>query len=163
LSADQGQLLAANPKLMIELSAFAATEAGKNHEIGSAEYVEAGKRVFFENLNHLQEQARQQTAAPQAAEQTSIPDNQPKPEAAMETPPFFKPPAPKPMRPPHVPVSAPVSRTIQTSDRRPDCETGRTTLSVEEKEIARLSGVDLETYARGKLALQRRKAAGELQ
>jgi hypothetical protein len=63
LSPDQERLLAANPALMVELSSFAASEAAKQHQVGTSEYVEAGKRLFFEHLGHLQEQARQPAAA----------------------------------------------------------------------------------------------------
>jgi hypothetical protein len=82
----------------------------------------------------------------------------------METPPFFKPPPPPAPRPQHAPVSAPVSRSVPTGGgSRPDWETGRTVLSAEEKEFARLSGVDEITYAKNKLRMQRMKAAGEIQ
>jgi hypothetical protein len=59
-------------------------------------------------------------------------------------------------------VSAPVTREIPGSDYRIERKLSRITLSPQEKEIARLSGLTLEQYAEGKLDLMRRKEAGEI-
>ena len=64
-------------------------------------------------------------------------------------------------------VSAPPSRTVPRGySDRDGYEFGtinRITLSPQEREAARLSGVDEETYARGKLEMLKRKAAGDSQ
>jgi hypothetical protein len=170
LSADQEQILIANPTLMIELSSFAAGEAAKHHKASTAEYVEAGKKLFFENLTRLQEQVSQ-GAAPQAAEP-------PTPDTSEPTMPndFFKPPPvtngnwtaggqqQQPER--RVPVSAPVSREVPSAippSERYEENPSRVVLTAEEKLLAKHSGVSEIDWARGKLEVQRRRRAGLLQ
>ena len=58
-------------------------------------------------------------------------------------------------------VSAPVSREVPSSSRE-DRVSSRVTLSLAEKEHARLAGVTETAYAQGKLELERRKRAGEI-
>jgi hypothetical protein len=62
-------------------------------------------------------------------------------------------------------TSAPVSRSVpQSNGSRYYSDDPRSIdLSPADKEHARVAGVDLKTYARGKLELARRKAAGEIQ
>ena len=60
-------------------------------------------------------------------------------------------------------VSAPVSREVPSSSgSREDRGPTRITLSVAEREHARLSGTSELDYARGKLELERRKRDGEI-
>jgi len=146
---------------MVQLTDFAANEAAKRHAVGTADYVEAGKRSFFEHLTHLQEQAQASMAVSDS--RPSVENNEQHAEPVMTEPtqPFFKPSAAKP--PTRSIVSAPISRTVPTSGPRPDWQTGRTTLSVAEKEAAAIAGVDLETYAKNKLRMLAMKEKGEIQ
>ena len=77
----------------------------------------------------------------------------------QQTPKFFQPPPPPaPPKEAHF-VSAPVSRAVPTSDgRRPR---GRVTLSREEQEAARMSGLTLEEYAMQKRKYQDMRSDGE--
>ena len=146
---DQVEFLKENPAMIdfSELAAFAANEALQaGHERGSRGHMQAMKETFDKHLAHLQAQAQQT-----------------EPTAMQETPRFFQPPPPKPA-PERAPiVSAPISRTVPGSGPR-DYETDprRVTLSVEERQIAKLSGVSETDYARGKLELQARRARGEI-
>jgi hypothetical protein len=158
LTSEQEQfLLAGSPTIIDELTRFAGQQAvAQGHQAGSAEHEQAAQKIFHDNLEYLREQARQHTPAQQSNEPLPTADNI---ESAM-TNNFFRPPTPKPVRQ-HVPVSAPVSRTVPTgSGSRPDWETGKTVLTAEEKEHARLAGVSETDYARGKLRLQRERAEG---
>ena len=75
------------------------------------------------------------------------------------TPKFFQPPPPPAEPKPANIVSAPVSRSVPTSDgRRPR---GRVTLSREEQEAARMSGLTLEEYAMQKRKYQDMRESGE--
>jgi hypothetical protein len=68
-------------------------------------------------------------------------------------------PTPRAPRPNSALVSAPVSREIPSvSGRR---ESGRTTLTAQEKDAARIAGVSLETYARQKIKYEAMKESGE--
>jgi hypothetical protein len=159
LSPDQQELFRADPTFMIRLTDFAHNEAIKLHPINSPEYFEAGKKLFFEHLGHLQDQARQHAAAPQPAPETEpMPPNN-------EQPPFFRPtPAPLPRR--HEPsrrsvVSAPVSRESGLLSDGFDRKQQHT-LSAAEAEAAKISGVTPTEYLKQKLKLQQMKANGEI-
>jgi hypothetical protein len=159
LTNEQEQFLLAGPPAVIdELTRFAAQQAvSQDHQAGSAEHEQAAQRVFHERLERLRQQV-DPISRPSA-------ENKEESEPAMqEIPKFFQPPPPKPARQQYVPVSAPVSRE-PPGLRRSELETDprRTTLSVEERQIAKASGLSDIDYARGKLELQRRKAAGEIQ
>jgi hypothetical protein len=84
-------------------------------------------------------------------------------QAAAQSPEFFRPPpTPAPARPTSASyVSAPVSRDVPSVERsaRPP---SKVTLSAEELEAARFSGVSPETYAKNKLRLMSAKARGEI-
>jgi hypothetical protein len=162
LSPDQEQILRANPVLMVQLTDAAARQAAEQgHQVGSAAYVETARQSFFAHLERLQEQAKQTQQSPEPAPAI---DNQHRGEPTMqETPKFFTAPPAPPARQPASHYSAPVSRTVPSGGPRPDYELGRTTLTREEKEAAHQMGVSLESYAAGKLDLQRRKANGEVQ
>jgi hypothetical protein len=149
---DQLEFLKANPAMVdySDLATFAANEALQaGHERGSGEHMRATKDLFDQHLAHLQAQAQQQAAEP----------------AMKTTTDFFQPPLPKAPRAPASHYSAPVSRDVPNGGPRPEFEENpsRVHLSVEEKQIAAASGISLTEYAKGKIALQRRKAAGEIQ
>lgn len=111
------------------------------HEKNSPAYWEAVKMNFRNHLDRMQAQ-------------TNNPATKPTPE-------FFRPPpSPAPPTRSHI-VSAPVSRDVVGSNREPDPK--RVTLSTEEAEVARAAGISAVDYAKGKLRLQREKAAGERQ
>jgi hypothetical protein len=86
--------------------------------------------------------------------------NQPQAQApAMpETPTFFEPPAQRPSR---VGYSAPVSRSIPSGGSGRRSSPGRVTLSPQEIEAARVSGISIEDYAKNKIEYQRQLEAGE--
>jgi hypothetical protein len=149
------EFLERNPDLIDapNLAAYSANEAAQQgHERGTEEFLQATKQIFDKHQAELQAQARSQAQTP-----SDHPDMKP-------TPDFFQPPSPKPPRPQYVPVSAPVSREPPGSrSSELEMDPRRTTLSVEERQIARASNLSDVDYARGKLELQRRKAAGEIQ
>src|SRR5262249_17624349 len=76
------------------------------------------------------------------------------------TPKFSAPPAAKPPASNKVIVSAPVSRDIPSvsSGKR---DSSRVTLSLEEQQIAKASGISLQEYAKQKLRLAQMRASGE--
>ncbi len=159
-------MLAANPALMVQLSGFAATEAAKEHQVGSPEYVEAGKKLFFEHLGHLQEQMRlnQQSAEP------PITDNHQTAEAAM---PSIPPPPPgllDQIPPRHEKsarsaiVSAPVSRELPGNYRLEFEDNPRNVrLSREQVEAAQIAGITPAEYARQLIRMKKAQANGEIQ
>jgi hypothetical protein len=151
MPADQIAFLESNPELIdySDLAAFAANEAAQaGHERGSREHMHATKQIFDQHMEHLKQQATANN-----------------PESAMTpTPKFFEPPPPPPPRPRHVPVSAPVSRQIPDGSPRSEYEQDprRVHLSVEEREIARASGITEVQYAANKIKLMQAKARGEI-
>jgi hypothetical protein len=155
-SPEQQQIFRANPAFMIQLTEFAHNEASKLHEVNSEQYLTAGKRVFFETLDRLAQQAKQNSAVPQP--ETDMPPN--------ESPPAFLTPTPAPMprRQPQAPtrsgiVSAPVTREAgllsDSFDRK-----GQTTLSAQEVEAARISGITPAEYAKQRQRYQQMKREG---
>jgi hypothetical protein len=147
------KFLTANPALvdMPQLTAYAANEAlQQGHERGSEAFLNATKLNFDKHLQHLQAQAQTPTES-----------------VMQETPKFFAPPAqPKPKPNGGPIVSAPVSRTVPDgSGSRPEYQQDprRVTLSVDEREIARASGISEIEYARNKIKLQGMKSRGEVQ
>jgi hypothetical protein len=148
---------------MVQLSAFAAEEASKEHQVNSPEFFDAGKRIFFRHLDHLREEARKH-AAQQPTEPTPTAENIVEP-AMTETSPFFRPtPAPLPRR--QEPsrrsvVSAPVSRESGLLSDGFDRK-GQHTLSAAEAEAARISGISATEYLRQKLKMLEAKARGEI-
>jgi hypothetical protein len=123
------------------------------NEVGNEGHgLEPHSREFFERVKNNFEKRIERLNAPD--------DFSPKPSA--ETPKFFEPPEPRGS--PSM-FSAPVSRSIPgSSPEATEVASGRkasrVTLSVEEKEIARRSGISEADYALGKLELQKRKAGG---
>ena len=106
-----------------ELTNFAvhkAKEAG--FERGTEGIFAAVETIF--NANHPQAQA---------------------PQPMPETPTFFEPPAPRPAR---VGYSAPVSRSIPSGGSGRRSSPGQVTLSPQEVEAARVSGISVEDYAK---------------
>jgi hypothetical protein len=149
IAENEYNFLVANPELIDNpaATAYCAREAeAQGHQRGSDEFLHAAKQIFDKYQAELQAQAQTPT------------------EPAMASNDFFKPPPPKPPRPQYVPVSAPVSREPPGS-RRSDFEDDprRVVLSAEERQIAKASGLTDFQYAKGKLELQRRKSAGEIQ
>jgi len=164
LSPEQEQIFRADPAFMIRLTDFAVTEAGKLHQVGSPEFFELGKQLFFQHLDHLQDQAKQHAAAAPPTAPMPATDNQTNSEPAMETPRFQTPASP--VRKPQAPsrsgiVSAPVTRETgllsDSFDRK-----GQHTLSAQEAEAARISGVTPAEYLKQKLKMQQMKADGEI-
>ncbi len=145
ISEKEEQFLKDNPE-MIDLSPLANIAANQamaaGHQRDTDDYFQATKEIFA----RLIEQQQQQAA----------------PQAATETPAFFTPRPSKPAPSPGPLVSAPVSREVPTSDRAPRLETDprRVTLSPEEMEIARNSGITAAEYARQKVRLAQEKASG---
>ena len=129
----------------LRLCRLASDEAAEHHQRGTEAHRQATKEIFDRHLGHQQAQ----------------------PVASVEpTPAFFEP--PEPSRSPAVPDRAAVS-TARLSLRR-DAGGPRepqhprqVKLSPIEQEIARNLGLSDVAYAEGKLAMQRRKASGELQ
>ena len=158
-------LLAHGPDVIIGLSNFAANEASRlGHQAWSPEYIEAAKHVFHENVRHLEVQAR--TNAKQADQSQSVEEPMPA-IPAMPAPAFFEPtPAPLPPRR-QAPsrsgiVSAPVTRETgllsDSFDRKQ-----QHTLSAQEVEAARISGVTPAEYLKQKLKYQALKAQGQVE
>jgi hypothetical protein len=145
------KFLEAHPELIDswQLTFHAANEATqRGHEPNTDAHREATREIFH---RYLAEAEKQQMTA----------NN---PTAPQETPAFFKAPPAKPMRPQSVPVSAPVSRTVPDGGPRPEFEQDprRVTLSVEEREVARASGISEVEYAKNKIKMMQAKARGEI-
>ena len=140
------KFLEANPELIDfpQLTAFAANEAAQQgHERGSEAHMEKTKAIFHEHLARMQEQAENPALQP--------------------TPEFFRPPPPPPAPAPRSPaqyVSAPVSRDVPGPDRERYGNPSKVTLSVDELQIAKASGISPAEYARHKLRLEAEKRAG---
>ena len=105
--------------------------------------MEKTKAIFHKQLARMQEQAENP--------------------AMQKTPAFFShrqpPPAPAPRTAASY-VSAPVSRDVPGPDRERYGNPSRVTLSVDELQIAKASGISPAEYARHKLRLEAEKRAG---
>ena len=138
LSEEEAHFLQRNPEMIDhpQITGFAVSQAEQaGYQRGSDGHFDAVKKIFDEQFN-----------GPQAES------------PAMPTPKFFRPPPPPaPARPSNL-VSAPVSRTVPDGSPRPR---GKVTLSPDEQEAARISGVSLEEYAKEKARYQGMKASGE--
>jgi hypothetical protein len=163
LKPDDEQFLLANPDAIIPLTNFVAGEVAKQHEVGSAGYFEAGRELFFRHVEHLRAQAR--TNAEQADQPQSVEEPMPQ-SPTTPTPAFFQPtPAPLPPRQQRPArsgiVSAPVTRETgllsDSFDRKQ-----QHTLSAQEVEAAKISGVTPSEYLKQKLKMQQMKANGEI-
>ena len=134
-----------NPEMIdhAAITALAANQAAqRGHERGTDAHRHATREIFHQHLAHLQAQAPANSAPP--------------PTAA-----FFQPPAP-PAPPDRAAMySAPVSRGEVGGYREPSPSQVRLTL--EQKEIARASGISETAYARNLLRLEREKRSGERQ
>lgn len=123
-----------------QIASLAANEAlAAGIERDTPEYWSAVETNFEENMKRLQAQA-----------------------AAQPTPEFFRAPPPKPPTAASGPasfVSAPVSREVPTEVPR-ELRPGQINLSAAEVEHARVAGVDIKTYAKHKIELDRQKRAG---
>jgi hypothetical protein len=144
LSREQESFLRSNPILIDrpEITAFAKAEAHRDgHGPDKPEHYEVVKR----NFNRISEELEQRAAA------------RAKPE------PEYSEPRSAPQRSsPSVGYAAPVSREVPSGAYYSERRSSRVTLSPQEKEIARLSGISEEEYALGKMELKRRKEAGEI-
>jgi hypothetical protein len=130
----------------VDITRHAAAQAMRaGLERGTDAHFDAVKKIFDENFARLQAQAN--------------PENP----AMTHTPEFFKPPTPP--APPAAPtaasfVSAPVSREVPTSDRRHDLNPRSMTLTAEEVQVAKASGISVEAYARNKIKMLKEKSEG---
>jgi hypothetical protein len=157
LKPDDQEFLLANPAVVIPLTNFVAGEVAKEHQVGSGEFIEAGKRLFFQHVEQLQrEQAQANANQPQPSEE---------PMPAIPTAPFLQPMAPSPLPRRQESsrrsiVSAPVARETgllsDSFDRRQ-----QHTLSAQEVEAAKISNITPAEYLRQKLKLQQLRASGE--
>jgi hypothetical protein len=152
LSREQESFLRSNPILIDrpEITAFATAEADRDgYGADHPEHFEIVKK----NFNRVSEEIERDL---EAASQRAAARAKPAPE--------YSEPRSAPQRSsPTVGYAAPVSREVPSggayySERR----SSRVTLSPQEKEVARLSGISEEEYALGKMELQRRKEAGEI-
>jgi hypothetical protein len=146
LSEAEASFLQRNPAMIDfpEVTTLAANEAMQaGHKRDSEEYWKATEMNFNNHLDWLREQSAA-AANPQP------------------TPEFFRPPPPPAPPTRSNIVSAPVSREVPSGRQREE-NPNRTTLTAEELEIARASGISATQYAAGKLRLQREKLAGERQ
>jgi hypothetical protein len=161
-SIEQQHIFRADPAFMVRLTEFAHNEASKLHQVNSPEYFEAGKRLFFEHLDHLQQQAKQH--AQQSAEPIPAADNEP---AMTEPTPKFFEPVPAPSRVPRQQqpartslYSAPVSREMPGSREFEANDPRSVRLNPDQVEAARIAGVDLKTYATMLVKMKRMKRDG---
>ena len=118
-----------------------ALEAG--HPRGSDAHFDFVKKAFDANLAHLQAQAAQPAMQP-----------------TTPTPAFFKPPPGRPAANPSSKFSAPVSREVPNSTGK-RITPGKVTLTPQEVEAARISGISLEEYAKQKIRKADMIASGE--
>ena len=140
MSEEEAHFLQQNPEMIDhpQLTGFAVSQAQQaGHQRGTKEFSDAVKKIFDANFNRLQGKAEDP--------------------AMQSTPKFFQPPPP-PAAPKeaHI-VSAPVSRHVPGVTR----PRGRVTLSREEQEAARMSGLTLEEYAMQKRKYQDMRESGE--
>jgi hypothetical protein len=137
-----------HPELVLRLTDLAGHQAAQQgHQPGSAEHTEAAKAIFHRNLAHLEHTA---ATPPPAAP------------APQPTPEFFRPPPPPPEPDRTAMYSAPPSRQTASNGYRED--TPRSVrLSAEQREAARLAGIDEVTYARNWLRMKRGQSDGSLQ
>lgn len=139
------RFLRGNPAMIdhAQLTAIAANEAAQQgHQRDSDTHRQATKAIFDQHLARLQAQAPANSA--------------PQPTAA-----FFQPPPPPAPKDKAAMYSAPVSRGEVGGYREPSPSQVRLTL--EQKEIARASGISETAYARNLLRMEREKRSGERQ
>jgi hypothetical protein len=134
LSEEEAHFLQRNPSMIDfpQITSFAihrATEAGL--ERGTDAHFAAVEKIFNANFGHLQAQA-------------ANPDMRP------PTPTFFTPPPPRSAPNPSHLVSAPVSRSIPNASGRRHTP-GKVTMTPQEVEAARISGISIEQYAKEKI------------
>lgn len=125
MSEEESAFLQRNPEMIdfSELTGFAVRRAQQaGYQRGTNEFSDAVKKIFDANFSRPQGQA----------ESPVMP----------QTPEFFRPPAPAAPKEAYI-VSAPVSRDVPGVTR----PRGRVTLSREEMEAARFSGLTPEEYA----------------
>jgi hypothetical protein len=143
LSDAEADFLRQNPEVANhpEVSGWAANKAmHEGHQRDSAAYFQAVEENFQAAMRHMQAQA----SSPQVPE-------------------FFRAPPPRqpmPRTPAHF-VSAPVTRgDVPDGTPRQLNNPGKVTLTAEQREAAKLSGITEVEYARHLLRLQKEKAAG---
>jgi hypothetical protein len=153
LTAEQEEIFAANPAALGQLTDLVSRQAiEQGHQAGTAEHEQAAKTLFHESLERMKEQAQQRTEPDMPRAESLV--------TSAKT--FFQPlPTPRPNGPAPIVHSAPVSREPRGTGSETDPR--RVTLTAEERLLAKNSGVSEIDWARGKLELARRKAAGELQ
>jgi len=144
LSESEKSFLIAHPEMLdndpvLAAAIQTATRAGVARS--APEFLPTVRKNFDVHLRHFQEQAR------------------------AESPAFFRPEAPRmPSQPsPASFTSAPVSRgDVASGERLSRPDNNKVRLSAEEMDMAKLSGISVEEYAKGKLTLQRKKLSGEI-
>jgi len=128
-----------------ELTQAAAHEAlAAGHQMGSDQFHSFMRQRFD---HHMGEVERRAPAAPPAA----------------QTPEFFAATEPPTTPDPSALVSAPVSRQVPTSGRTYEMAPSQVRLTVEERQIARASGISETQYAANKLRMLRERAEGTRQ
>jgi hypothetical protein len=143
------QFLQRHPELVDnwQLTYYAANEATKRgHEPNTDSHREKTREIFHGWLSEAQR-------TKEAAEATPTPE-------------FFKPePAPAPRRPPGKAsiVSAPPSRAASPGNYQSEFEDTRVTLSPEQLEAARISGVTPAQYARQLIRMRAMRANGQIE
>ena len=140
LSEEEAHFLQQNPEMIDhpQLTGFAVRQAQQaGHQRGTDAFSDVVKKIFDQEFNRLQGH-----------------EDHP---VMQQTPKFFQPPPPPaPPKESHF-VSAPVSREVPGVTR----PRGKVTLSRQEQEAARISGLTLEEYAREKARYQDMRETGE--
>ena len=141
LSDRETDFLRENPEMadVPALLNHAAALALREHERDSDGYFDAVRANFEDGMRQLQSQA------------------------AATAPEFFRPEPPRPPREhPRIPYSAPVSRDVPSAIPR-ELNPGKITLTAEEVQAAKFSGISPSEYAVQKLKMLRAKSRGEIQ
>ena len=146
LSNNEIQFFQKHPEMIDwpQITGLAVNQANQaGHPRGSDAHFDFVKKAFDANLAHLQAQAAQPAMQP-----------------TTPTPAFFKPPPGRPAANPSSKFSAPVSREVPNSTGK-RITPGKVTLTPQEVEAARISGISLEEYAKQKIRKADMIASGE--
>jgi hypothetical protein len=160
MTPQQQEFLIANPGLALRpnVAAIASAMAHQaGHEINSQNHFNATKA----NFQSLMEQMEQAERPQQYASGGRVPELHDKPHTPARS--YLREPKPEQKPASRVLHSAPVSRSIPDGSYRPLKQRGKVHLTAEERQIARVSGISDEEYARNKMLLQDKKASGEIQ
>jgi hypothetical protein len=152
MSDGEADFLAKHPQMIdhADILAYAVGQANQVHQRDTPAHYDAVKKIFDAHVEHLM---REQAQAAQPAMQPTAP-----------TPAFFKvPPGPAARSAPNPSskFSAPVSREIPSGGSGKRHNPGKITLSAQEVEAARISGISPEEYAKQKIRKAEMIASGE--